>query len=57
MLPLKGLSADQLTAALRELLYNPAFVAAAQRIAAGLQQEDGLEVALKSLQGTLCAAV
>jgi hypothetical protein len=57
MLPLKGLTAAQLTATLRELLYNPSFVTAAQGVAAGLQQEDGLELALRSVQGTLCAAV
>jgi hypothetical protein len=52
-LSLKGLTAAQLGAALQALVCDPAYEAAAARVAVGLNQEDGLEAALLSVHRTL----
>lgn len=52
-LSLKGLTAQQLFTALQQLVHNPAYQTAAQTVATGLTQEDGLEVALMSVHQTV----
>lgn len=52
-LSLKGLTSAQLLQALQTLVRDPAYQAAAARVAAGLTQEDGLEAALLSVHRTL----
>jgi UDP:flavonoid glycosyltransferase YjiC (YdhE family) len=52
-LPLKGITVQQLAAAMQQLLNQPSYSQAAQAVCEGLQQEDGLEAALLSVQRTL----
>jgi hypothetical protein len=52
-LSLKGLTAGQLFAALQQLVRKPSYLTAAQKVAAGLTHEDGLEAALLSVHRTL----
>jgi UDP:flavonoid glycosyltransferase YjiC (YdhE family) len=55
-LPLKGLTVQQLAAAMQQLLTQPSYSQAAQAVSEGLQEEDGLEAALISVQGTLSSS-
>lgn len=52
---LKGLTAAQLSTALQQLVSHASYYTAAEKVAAGLTHEDGLEAALLSVHRTLHA--
>lgn len=53
VLPLKGLTAERLCAAMQQLLLNSSYKQAAQVVAAKLQAEGGLAAALDSICASL----